>query len=315
MNTTKSTVTSTPDGRGLSLSNEYVELTVAPRVGGRVSRLRDLAHGVEWLVNSSTKRAAPTGPVTKWASFERGGWDECFPNIATETTSPQGSLRDHGELWSRPWEVVPDAEQLELVAETAGRYTFRRTLRLDGNQVIADYDVSVDSGPAYEFIWSMHPLLLGDTNVEALLSSGTETTVEYSSRPEISPGDRLAWGEPLPSFKGWRPGERPPEILALKLFTDVGAVSTAVATRRGAVLRFEFEPAELPHLGIWLNYGAWPNYIDRRDGDQHVAVEPCMAGTDSLTTAKSSGAAVTLQPGERRTWSVALTLDSARSRP
>ena len=314
--TQRNTVVATQDGAGLSLCNEYVELTVAPQVGGRVVSLRDRKRGIAWLVSGATERSKPDGPAADWSSFERAGWDECFPNLATGTADSHGPLSDHGELWSRVWDVVSHEDQIELVAQSPrGDYTFRRVLRLVGNQVVADYDVYINSGPAYEFIWSMHPLLPGDADARALLPNGTETTVEHSSLPGIIPGDRLAWGEPPPLLGGWRLGERPSDSLALKLFTDSGAASSATVARQGAALRFDFDRAELPHLGIWLNYGAWPASNDHGTGDVHLAVEPCTAGSDSLETAVANGTAVTLEPGEHRAWSVTLTLDSDRSSP
>lgn len=295
----------------LVLGNADVAVTVAPHIGGRVVRLEDPRRGVQWLVPGRERRRDPVAAGARWESFERAGWDECFPNIAAGQLRNAGQvadLADHGDLWSRPWHVAADGDQLTLVAGGDLPYTFTRTISLDGPRVLLDYEVTVERDDSLPFLWAMHPLLRGDCDIRRLVPTGTEVTVEYASVPWLAAGDRIRWGEPVGRAGDWVLGERPRVPVAAKLFTAAGGVASATVTCGDAALRYELDPRVLPYVGIWLNYGAWP---PGEAGDEHIAVEPATADTDHLPTALTSGTATVLARGGRRGWRVVLTVGPA----
>ena len=72
----------------------------------------------------------------------------------------------------------------------------------------------------------------------------------------------------------------------------------------GRELRFEFDPTEVPFVGLWLNYGGWSGagtapYFN-------LGLEPCTGMPEDLATASGPdwNAFATVAGHSTRTWSV-----------
>ena len=88
--------------------------------------------------------------------------------------------------------------------------------------------------------------------------------------------------------------------------TRVGARATD-----GSELRFAWDRAFAPTLGIWLDYGGWPPGESRHQ----VALEPTTSADDALASAIEAGRARILPPGTPLRWNVRLGLTTASRDP
>ena len=88
---------------------------------------------------------------------------------------------------------------------------------------------------------------------------------------------------------------------------------TRVAARAtdGSELRFAWDLAFAPTLGIWLDYGGWPPGEPRHQ----VAIEPTTSADDDLASAIAAGRARILEPGTPLRWKVRLELATASRDP
>lgn len=292
----------------LGISNEYVEVFVAPTTGGRVVRLTDRPREMEWLVPSAVRRSRPALENDSWADYPRGGWDECLPSIEPAKLGARW-CNDHGDLWSAEWEVVGSQDAvITRVAAPDDSYAVTRRLSLDGPSVRIDYALRVNGPDPLSYLWSMHPLLPADTDIRATLQHGTEVVVGYCTDERIPTGTTLTWGDPVPELDHLPLGQAPDGPLAMKLFARTPAQMPLTATRGQSALAFGFDSRQIEFVGLWLNYGAWPT-----DGppDSHLAIEPTTAATDDLATAQARGQAKVVSPGGSEQWSVTLTVEAA----
>ena len=155
-----------------SIENGLIAIAVVPALGGKITSMRDLVSGREWLWKGTQLDYREVG---HGASYLRdgdfGGWDECFPSIAEcpDPNRPGEIVPDHGDLWSQPWEMT--ARRTSAAAALAGTcrgvtwpYTFRRTLimRPGSAELAFDYEVTNDADGPLKFIWSAHPLFSAD---------------------------------------------------------------------------------------------------------------------------------------------------------
>jgi hypothetical protein len=92
---------------------------------------------------------------------------------------------------------------------------------------------------------------------------------------------------------------------ACKLFVDVPANGGAIAVEEdGARLELGLDPAQVPHVGIWLNRGGWSPFR-RKSSYRNLALEPCLGAPDSLAEALGAWrAAAWLAPGATREWTL-----------
>ena len=112
------------------MQNDAIRVVVVPEIGGKIISLVSHLTGREWLwKNPHLALRKPPPDATDFGAFDAGGWDEVFPTVnpCRVPNSAWGDrmLTDHGELWYRPWQIVPPAS-----TRSRGRnYRLRSTIR------------------------------------------------------------------------------------------------------------------------------------------------------------------------------------------
>jgi galactose mutarotase-like enzyme len=281
--------------RGLALANDSLEVQVLPELGGKLVSLVSRASGREWLWRNPHLPLRAAGEGDSYVALhDTGGVDECLPNVA-----PSHSLRDHGELWGRPWQVeAHDEERLTLAITVHERFRLRRTLRLPpGRAPLAfEYELENLADRVFDLVWCLHALLA------------------------VTPGMRIELPEATPLRVASLSGALPPDVslvpdpatgarFAAKLFA--GPLARGSAGLRSAdgreALRFHFDPRELPFVGIWLNCAGWsgagtPPYFN-------LGLEPGIGDADALEEALRRGTAARLAPHATRRFSLQLAVE------
>ncbi len=271
----------------ITLDNDQIALTLDPNFGARVTSLTDLASGRQWLVPG-----ACVGGETYLGDQARG-WDECFPTVAP-CCHPgwDGPLRDHGDLWGRPWQA--SAEEATCVATFDDpRFTFTRSLRLQGASVTADYQVTNRSPAVLPYLWSQH-CLLATTPADRILLHGIA-----AMRAE---GVAVDW--PTHPTRDLSVIGAMNEGLALKLYGGAAIAASAEVAGETGGIRFDWSGGDIPAFGLWLDYGGWPPGAPVHQ----VALEPTTAPADDLAQATAMGRARLLAPSQTHRWSVRIAL-------
>lgn len=300
-----------PLREGFHLQNDALSVRLLPALGAKLVSLEDRRSGREWLLPSQLPdggyREAAYG--ADFSSFDTSGFDECLPNVAAGPGSGGGpDWPDHGELWSRPWDVVREGEALVCRIEGIGHpYAFTRRVALEGEVLRLDYELENLGSTAFPHLWSAHPLLQATPGMRILLPEGVdEVFVNGASHPELGTfGDRRPWPEVAPGLDLSQVAPRETG-LAVKLFVpNIPEGRCALwDPETGHTLACSWDVAEIPHLGLWLCYGGWPD--DSRPGHLTVALEPCTGAPDALSEAAARGWCPVLPPGSRATWTLRL---------
>ncbi len=286
-------------------------LEVVPAIGKVVS-LRCRRHGREWLAQPSGAVEA-TEDDQVYGAAEAWGWDELFPTVLPGASSPAqwpGSLRDHGELWGRPWQVTersPTALGLAYADADLG-FRFERRIELDDRRARCDYSLLSTREDAVPFQWSMHPILA--------LRPGERLELEAASAEVTIPGHHL-----LPTAAAvvsW-PEHNGLDLATVRQSDGETLLKLYVAPADGVVavgggecgLSVHTDLAFAPDVGIYVNYGGWP-----QGGPLHqVGIEPTNSAADDLAAALQSGRAGVLPAGERLCWSVEIRLGEGCAAP
>ncbi len=291
----------------IRIENKALAVAVAPDYGARVVSLIDRASGREWMTQGG--ESANTGEDAVYLGDEAVGWDECFPTVGrwdAGATAWRRTLRDHGDLWGRPWRL--DAEATDAVALTYvdQRFTFTRALRLDGASLVADYRVQNLTSEPVPYLWALHALLAveaGDRmelrDVETVESAFTSLDGVVSRVPQ------RAWTERSADLPFALADVQSPDRRFMgKFYAGNMPGGSARVGRPGQWLELSWDKS-IADLGIWLTYGAWPK--PGAAAHQEVALEPTNASADHAGQAVERGAAL-LKPGEDRHWQVRLTV-------
>ena len=293
----------------ITAQSPFCTVTVLPTWGAKIASLRD-AEGRERLWHNPYLPWQPPNATTSYVrQADVGGWDECFPAVGPGPYPQppwQGRpIRDHGEVWAHAWDLQDDATGLRLTT-TGDEFPYRltRTLRLaaDAALIELDYALTNLSDAPFAYLWCAHPLLAIAPGMQLLLPTGSpvRSSGVLPARFSWPHAGALDVTHVPASDAGW----------AAKLYA--GPLSEGWAALRdpqtGQELRFEFDPAETPYVGLWLNYGSWsgagtaPYY--------NLGLEPCTGMPGDLARALDPAwnAFGTVAPHSTRAWSLRVRL-------
>ncbi len=273
----------------LVAENAVVRLELAPEWGARVTSLIDKRSGRDWLVQGPCRGDA--GLAAVYAFDQARGWDECFPTVASCSGTAfgwPGDLRDHGDLWGRPWRCRRTGDGISATY-TSDRFEFTRQLSLDGDNIAADYRVENTGMSAFGYLYSQHMLLR--------LHPG-ETISCTGVGPFTRSGVEVGW--PAPDL---HPVRDAAAAVAAKLYAPLTSRASMTAGGEAGALRLQWDQSDAGAVGLWLDYGGWP----AGSPVHQVAIEPTTAAADSL----EDSIPVWLEPGDSRTWRVSISLSHA----
>jgi len=281
----------------ITLESDRARLTLDPAFGARVTTLWDKRSGREWLVTGP--REGEASEAAQYGGPQARGWDECFPTVAACDHPAWGSMRDHGALWGRPWSVLAHGP----VARTRfvdARFTVSREVALHGATVTIAYEVANDGSEALPWMWSQHCLLAPRAGERIVLDGFDGFTAD---------GHPFDW--PRHPARDLSIVGVASEGFALKAYARArGQVRAAVEGEAGGIA-FAWDAASIPALGLWLDWGGWPE----GDGVHQLALEPTTAPAGDLAGAEAMGAARLLPPGGTASWRMAITLTDPRADP
>ncbi len=281
----------------VTLKNDRMQVDLAPEFGGRVTRLIDLATGRDWLVPGPCEGG--TTDEAPYLGAQARGWDECFPTVAPCTMSP----RDHGDIWGRPVSSQTDANSMTMIYE-GPNFRFERQITLDGNRLLANYATSNTGVAPMPFLWSQHCLLnLNSDDRIGIIGVGPFAVTGVLGQPAPAT-PQFIW----PLFDTARPDLTRVEAIdagwAMKAYAPVSDTARAWVDGPNGGITFTWPGAEISTLGLWLDYGGWP---DTQPSHQ-VAIEPTTAPADDLSSAVDQKSERWIAPNETIEWSVAISL-------
>ena len=288
------------------LESPELRIGVASAFGARVVELRNLRTGRDWMAPGNRGCDAAEGAV--YGGAQAGGWDECFPTVsANDEVDPAWNrrLRDHGDLWGRPWQVHRDGNRIEATF-SGGNFSFSRTITLVGSAVDVAYSVENRGDRALPYLWSQHGVLAvgprDRLHIAGLDAPLSVTFCEHQGLP-LKVG-QATWPH-APGVLGDLRTLRTSEArLAVKMYGAVSGRFEAAVGRPDDYLCFEWSQRDAPFVGLWLNFGGWPSEAPV----YHIAIEPTSAPADHLAGARALSRERLLEPGALHAWTVRLTL-------
>jgi hypothetical protein len=254
-------------------------------------------HGDLWRVAWSKTGEQPPQrrrPVARSPGGEQGS------GIREQRASEDGSCGTlRGECFSLP-----------LVLER----NLQLTESAKGWRLLVDYTLMNTGKVAAPWSWAAHPLWAVDAgDIVELPESIPSLRVEGSGGGRLGvSGDQVTW----PVARRAKGGPADLSVvqdrrsrIADKLFAGPLAANenwcALLRPKAGLRIRFSFDVAAAPFLGLWLCYGGWP---ERRGTKQMcVAMEPSTAPVDSL--AKAGEWTRVLGAGKRSSWKMCVEIE------
>jgi hypothetical protein len=293
-----------------TLRSEVVEISVVPGMGAKITSLKSLRSGREWMWRAyDPPRFFLNRPEDSFAQSPLIGVDECVPSVGACEWNGR-KIADHGEVWFMPWELDEEAWTHGAILTRAtmpiSPFRFERSVRLEGKDVQLDYRLTNLGRETEVYLWAIHPLFTiapGD-RIE-LPESVTQVRVGGGGGfPADLQAEQWNWPEPLPGIR-LDDLDRFGEERAVKLFIDRIGEGFAAVSNQTLMERVSFlwDAVENPALGIWVCAGAWNGYYQ-------MALEPTNVGAEYLAEAAERAEEFKPIPaGESIRWQLRLRID------
>lgn len=294
----------------MTLESPGMRVVLNPSQGGRMEELTVLATGDNWIYYDPG-RLPERGQISAcYDDLWRGGFEELFPNDAPCVF--QGRvLRDHGELWNAPFEVLewgPASVTLRRVCETVPA-SVEKTIALspDGEELELRYVLQNLGTRPLPHLFKLHPAIRVEPGDSLLLPGGTVSPVDPAfSRMIAGPGP-FHWPlAPGPAGSRVDLSVVPPREARLAEFVYVSDMPEGwCGVRRaagGAEIRFRYSPLAFPYCWLFLAYGGWRDHFT-------AVLEPCTNIPKDLDRAWEGGTSAVLGAGEAREMRVTVTTE------
>jgi len=294
------------------LQNDLCSVSIALLEGGRISSLRSVRSGLEFLTLANPNRKpVMTGLHTPFQQGPCAGIEECLPTVgACGPATEGGAAPDHGDFWQIPWNIVEAHGGESITVEATGfsrPLRFRKKLRLEDAALRVVYQVTNQHHAPLPFLYACHPLFAVDPGDSIVLPDQVKSLQLYYSRNNRLglPGAPIDWPRSASGVSLDVVGE-PTSATAEMFYTarlrDTGSCEIC-RNVTGERLQMSFTFDKLPYLGIWLCYGGWP---DSGAGpfQYAVALEPTTSPCNTLQEAVGDGTAVWLAAGASTEWEI-----------
>ncbi|KRC59259.1 hypothetical protein ASE14_15975 [Agromyces sp. Root81] len=306
----------------ITLTNDALEVRVAPERGADIVQLIDRTTGTPVLAESPTGRVTSTGPFTgdsmaNWLNGYPGGWQLLAPNAGPEREHDGVRQGFHGEAALARWTVLErDAASCELETSllTAPLHLHRK-VALDGAELsVVDTITNLSPDPTSTRLVQHpafgSPFLDGDSFLVAsahTLLTDADAPGTLAPADASGPPDSLIAAGPMPrSIRLPAPGSGASLFAALTDFESPEA--TFYSPNRGFGIRVAWDARVFPHAWLWMEANAgsgWPWF--RRL--YAIAVEPAnvLPGAGAVDGRLRGTSGVEILPGEHITTSTTLT--------
>lgn len=289
----------------VTLESGEMRVVILPQLGGKIVSMYDKTHQHEWLV-PPMRPLKQTSYGDDFVSQDMSGWDEMMPTI-NRCRWMDAELPDHGEVWSIPWDVETAVDGLVLsVQGRALPYRFTRSAALTAANCLELRYTLLNSGQtALAYLWAAHPQFAADECTRILLPPEVRSVVNVVDNDPLwgAAGQVVAW--PQASTPDGQVGNldrvgRVEQHTCRKVYLrpdQPAAWAALVQEDRHCELRMEWDPAEVPYLGIWVDEGMY-------NARAAAALEPCSGYYDSLESAAANQRVTVLPPGGQCTWTL-----------
>ena len=277
--------------RLLTMRNEYLQVEIAPEVGGRIVALQNLENGYQYLWRNSGLALERLPAGSEYDPNFYGGIDELLPNDMPEEINGL-SYPDHGELWTHAldWKCQGEKIVLSGTLPICGLY-YERTMQLStaGPELLLGYRIVNPTESSRNFLWKFHAAL--DIRQGDQIICPARTAV-------VADAEWSRWKQSQPFSWPHVEGQRADIIPKKAEDTDFLYLYDLKAgymgwSRPGEDLAFAylFDKEVFPYCWYFASYGGFYRHYT-------AVLEPCTAMPCSVLEASASGQCSVLKAGE-----------------
>jgi len=287
------------------LESRFLEVEVAPSVGGRIVSLIHNATGSELLWRNHALRLQRLSAGSEYDPNFYGGIDELLPNDMPETIDGV-PCPDHGELWTTglDWHEIDSGIKLSGTLPGFG-LGYERTMALGAERPRLDFNYRITNltDQPRHFLWKLHAALAVEAGdlIECPARKAQVVDLAWSRQKSAEPF-------PWPELQGNQVNVVPAPDGTMDFFYLFDLSEGRLALHRprsGLRLEYHFDARVFPYAWVFASYGGFLSHYT-------VILEPCTAMPMSVNEAAKLGQCTVLAPGETLTTEVSIRVGPSK---
>lgn len=329
-------ITSVAGIDAVALENDRIRVTVLHGKGGDVVEFNVKRHDLDivWLSPRGVRDphdflSTSADPLATFVDHYPGGWQDVFPNAGAPASWAGAHYGQHGEISTMPWDLTVETDTEDEVAirlTVEGRKIpsrIERVMRLQRGRaelVIEESATNLSRQPV-RAMWGQHitfgaPYLAPGSVItlpEGVTGIAHESDVGATGR-RVESGARFTW--PIaPGVDGGDldlsvvpPRDTPSDLVYLTGFPEPRAWYELRNPAQPFGVRVEWDRDPLPYLWYWQEFGGTTGYPWYGEVNV-IGLEPNSSfPTNGLPDAVANGSALTIEPGGRVSFTLAVAI-------
>lgn len=295
--------------------NNRIRVELVPERGSKLVSLVDKDTKREWIFSNNSSWEKPLKYGMQFKDGDHEGWDEMFPAVVTspypERPWNNVVIPDHGEVWTLFWEnKLMDKVAKLIVYGVQIPYILQKEYELIKQDLKISYTLYNNSPFRFCFLWVAHPLLKIEEGMKIETDKSLNSAIIYLSEGQRlgSFNDKISY--PVVKNKNGTFDlsmiDEPERKYADKYWLE-GIYKSGQARifhpKTNESLVFNFDPKEIPFLGIWINYGGYCN-------EYNIALEPAIGFLDDLYVAYNMNKFGIVNAYSIKKWSLSVSVNN-----
>ncbi|WP_097028406.1 DUF5107 domain-containing protein [Clostridium peptidivorans] len=286
----------------IKIENDLLRVIVIPELGGKIASILRKDKEFELLFQNKEQVYKTPQLYSSFEEFDASGFDDAFPTIDKSNVLINGknvAYPDHGEIWSGKFDYRLENERIILEYKSAILdYNYKKTIYLQGDRVIAEYNIENCGETQFPCIWAMHCLINCEKDMQLFFPKGTDKVINVHESKYLGEVSKVH-SYPITKDKNGN-------CIHLDRVLDSSANNEEKYYVEGAVKEGKcgayypskditynvyFDKEKLPYVGFWVTEGGFR-------GDYNCALEPTNGYYDSIDIASKEEKILVLQPKE-----------------
>lgn len=295
-----------------ALRSSALALEVDLAVGAKITSLRNVFTGREWLLQPASQTSSRYRPRygDTFTDAPLGGWDEMFPTVDAcryldeHADAERGAIElpDHGEVWSQQWRLLSHTET-SLSCAIEGKaldYQLRRTIELSGRTARFHYSLGTRREGGLAALWAPHPQFAVQPGTLLRLPP-IVTRLGLVDEGASGPMREL----PLPDHTlDWRDVAASGSGAMLYADPDVRLGTARLVDPDGSWLQLSWDSEQIPYFALWVDNGLFGR-------SPVVCPEPMTGYYDSLRAAQARRRVLRLPQDSTIEWTLTVEVGAA----
>lgn len=272
---------------GITIRNEYIQIVVLPRLGGKIASVIYRENGFELVAKCKTDSYNLPQIDSDFSKYDASGLDDAFPSINKVDIvfgNKEVHYPDHGEIWSSSFEYRIEGEVLYLYYESERfGYSYEKTFSIGINKINISYKIKNLKKEPFPCLWAFHGLVRYEDDMELFYCEDVESFENVLESNELgSVGKHFSFHNGKYDFSKVPNKESKTMV---KYYLDKKVKNGLCGYRypsQGMECVLKYDADKLPYLGVWITAGGFR-------GDYNCALEPTNGYYDDIRIAKKNG--------------------------